>query len=598
MANVNINVNANTSNANNQLQQVNTTINQIADSTQDANKEQKSWAESVKEIGGSIISNYNNIKGLITDVVGVYTEANKRQLQFKNLIESESYKKYSEQIDNITNSTAGLTSAYEETQTLQKLFASGVDLSGDKLTKLTEVATNYAHKMGVDVTEALQRFSETIAEGSTSKLEDLGIYMDSETAILNYSIATGISAKEVDDLTKKQIILNEILKLTPSGTKVAENGLTEINKTTKEFKQSIDEMIVSLGDTVGTGLMWLWNENYKGSKFWGEKLYDLIHILDEVPETIEGDVIPSTISLNSSVQTLGSTIKKTTDEIINLGVAGIVTFKGIVANNIDAITKLSDTYKKEQAEWKKINQQNEDQKSKEKQMDIELAKWREENEHNRVNKAKRTADELKKIEFDNAKEKYNEMAKKRDENFKIEEDRLKVEEENAKNIADEKLKVEEQYQNAKQRVEEMGVKATADFSAMLINDVLMGEKEFRLSMIGDFVKGIGTQMISDGTFQTLSGLAKGWGGNPLGFEQAKYGAIEVGMGIGMGGVGKIFGGSGSGSSKSDEKVSSQNKTSQSQQSNKIGITTYLYPNATAYYRNTVETSRKISKRKL
>jgi hypothetical protein len=121
----------------------------------------------------------------------------------------------------------------------------------------------------------------------------------------------------------------------------------------------------------------------------------------------------------------------------------------------------------------------------------------------------------------------------------------------------------------------------------------MGEKEFRLSMVGDFVKSIGSQMIADGTFHALSGVAKGWGGIPTGWAEAKAGAIEVAAGIGLGGVGKVFGTS----EGSDTEGTS--KSTAAEDRNKFGNTgretsnVYLYPDEKHYLRMQSRSNKKL-----
>lgn len=160
---------------------------------------------------------------------------------------------------------------------------------------------------------------------------------------------------------------------------------------------------------------------------------------------------------------------------------------------------------------------------------------------------------------------------------------------------DERLKSEEQYQEDKNRVQQMGLQATAQFTAMLINDVLLGEKEFRKEMIGDFVKGMGTQMITDGTFHVLSGTAKGWGGIPTGWLQAKAGAVEVGTGIALGGIGKAIGttSSGNGSDKSKDTTAKDSNTINQNMKTTQKVSTYLFPSERKYLQSLQESQGKL-----
>lgn len=160
---------------------------------------------------------------------------------------------------------------------------------------------------------------------------------------------------------------------------------------------------------------------------------------------------------------------------------------------------------------------------------------------------------------------------------------------------DERLSEEEQYYEVKNQMQEMSVRAAADFTSMLINDVLLGEKEFRKEMIGDFVKGIGTQMVADGTFHIFSGIAKGWGGDPTGWVQAKAGAVEVGVGVGLGATAKAIGTSGGSESKSKETASADRVNNNTNGRDQMQV--YLYPSQKYYLRTHNNANKKLGYKK-
>lgn len=620
MATANLQVNANPGNANQVLGQLNNSLGGLSEKA-------KEWTESIKEGFEKVTENYLNIKEMVGDIVGYYNEAYSRQARWNSLMSSDSAKKYADQLNQIVDASKGLTDAYSEVQSIQKLFASGVDLSGEKLTKLTNVATIYAQKMGIDVSEAMQRFVESVAEGNTSKMEDLAVYMDSEAAVLNYAISIGQSAKDVDDLTKKQVILNEILKLVPEGVTASDNAIQQMSATTKIFKQNIDEMVVALGDTVGEGLMYYANEHITTWKIVGESLYDFIHILDDVPETIQGDVLPSAQMLSNTMLNVTKTINETTLSLKNLGIQGIITFQGISANNIDAINKTSEKHKKAFEIWAEEKHAQivfEDEMSK-LEDDLQVARDKKEERDfekkiNRINtlyefevEAAQKANEEKIKQMDREKyindltnqmtadtfntkwDMFVEFDKKYNTNFEIS---AKQVEQMSKEQVEQLIANEEMYQEEKSKLIHEGGQMFADFSAMILNDVLMGEKEWSKEMIGDFAKMMGSKLINTGSFNAFEGAIKAFVENdPRGFIQMKIGGAEVLAGIAMGGVGKMVGTSGGGGSAKDEKTASMDKNRMGdKQKSVIGITTYLFPNSQAYYRQQIDTNRKISKR--
>lgn len=164
----------------------------------------------------------------------------------------------------------------------------------------------------------------------------------------------------------------------------------------------------------------------------------------------------------------------------------------------------------------------------------------------------------------------------------------KIEKKKVKSFLDEEFKL----QDEKERLQKMGLQKSAQFTSMLINDVLLGEKEFRKEMIGDFVKGIGEQMVADGTFHVFAGLAKAWVNPAAGFGEAKAGAAEVGAGIAMGATAKAIGTTSSESeSKSKETAAADRNSTKGDQKQKMDV--YLYPDEKRWLRSLNKSNNKL-----
>lgn len=157
---------------------------------------------------------------------------------------------------------------------------------------------------------------------------------------------------------------------------------------------------------------------------------------------------------------------------------------------------------------------------------------------------------------------------------------------------EDRLDEEEAFYAVKNKMQEMSVRAAADFSSMLINDVLLGEKEFRKEMIGDFVKGIGDQMVADGTFHVFAGLAKAWVEPKIGLGQAQAGAVEIGAGIALGATARAIGTtSGDSESKSKETAAADRNSTKGDQKQKMDV--YLYPDEKQWLRSLNKSNNKL-----
>lgn len=141
-------------------------------------------------------------------------------------------------------------------------------------------------------------------------------------------------------------------------------------------------------------------------------------------------------------------------------------------------------------------------------------------------------------------------------------------------------------------LKKQGIQEVANFSAMMINDVLLGEKEFHKEMIGDFAKMIGSQLISKGTFNVLEGLIATAMGMPWGTTQLTVGGAEIAAGIGMSGVGKAIGTTGGSSSEAKTKeTAAMDRTNTKPQNQKTDV--YLYPNEKPWLRRLNKSIKKI-----
>jgi ABC-type transporter Mla subunit MlaD len=625
-----------------QFKQMNEYLKQMAEKSKDVGeaaeetaKKQESMASKLKNAAGSLIGNYNNIKGMLTDIAEVFNESLKRQQRWNLLLESGVYKKYKDQIDGLLDATGGLVDLYQEMEGAQKLFGSGVDLTGDKLTKLSQIAANYAQRMGVDVAEAMTKFSEAVAEGTTAKLEDMGIFMNQDVVMLNYATSIGVAVDELDELTKKQVILDEILKQNADKTKESGNNLVnEIRTRNAEAKRYWDQFLAQVVET-STDLA---SEAFVAisdyGTYYGENLANVIDWYfkggSERAEAAAAERIANIGKVElQGVQNLASSVlaimsgasSKAADifaKNVNLmitqtqiGVQGLINFKGIVANNIDAINKLSDQYHKKAMEWAAAQQKITQNAIKRMEQEYENKMKKQQESVKAEEKARERKGSMDAEDIFAAESQKTAAIRQEEEDYKYREKlgqefnkgrlfKMEMTEEELRKMSNkafqEKIAAEIEYYDAAERTAQMAFESTANFTTMLINDVLLGEKEFRKEMIGDFVKGIGTQMVADGTFHAMSGIAKGWAGNKAGWLEAKAGGAEILAGAAFQGGGALIGTSGTGGGSSSSESSSKPTASMdrvSAKDSKMKTDVFLYPDEKQWLRTFNKSSKKL-----
>lgn len=139
-----------------------------------------------------------------------------------------------------------------------------------------------------------------------------------------------------------------------------------------------------------------------------------------------------------------------------------------------------------------------------------------------------------------------------------------------------------------------GLQEFADFSAMIITDVLMGEKKFTKEMIGDFSKMMGTKLITSGAFNFFEGTIASVMGLPHGGTQLTVGLAEIGAGIGLGGVAKITGITGGGSKSKDTTAKDSNTINQNMKTTQK-VSTFLFPSERDYLQSLQHSNAKLNK---
>ena len=573
--------------------QVTTALNQVNAGIQQITTNQQSFAQNAMEVGKSVVSNYMNISAILKDVTEYIDKAYKNQAKYNALINSANYKKYSDQLNDIAKNTQNMNNVYSDSDTLQKLFNSNVDLSSGKLEQLTKISASYAAAMGIDGSEALKRFSEAIAESSTGKLEDLGLYIDSKQAITSYAISLGIAADELDKTQEKQAILNAILAKGKVESQASVNPLSQVRNEYGLMKQNIEGITVATVDWMATGFnTWLASNRYYGGLL-GETLYDMLHYFDTIPETLEGDVIPATKSLTDAYVQMNKVMLDTLKINESLGISGITTFRGLSANNIKAIEDLQKKYDKQAAEWAK-------------QHEIRLAIGR-----------KRLEDDYKAQQELAVKQmKFNESLHETelviDDDFftqqnenafiysKMEEIRRKNELDSMQKASDLKIKEREKQLKEEQKIEMKAQEYVIEASNFAYQNLIAGKTNFLKEMIALSMQKAGAEIFNDG----LQGMWQGgrWALSPYptmaaqGVTMMGYSALEMGAGIALGYAGSKLMPSTGGSSESKNKETAAQDRKANQSNNTQKMDMYMYPDEKAWLRALNKGTNKLKSR--
>lgn len=579
---------------NQQLANMNNSQQQITQTSTQTTQAQSSLFSSMKKGLSWGIENYMNLSSVIKDVGEFIDGAYKRQAKWNALLNHPNYKRYKEQIDGINNSTNNLISLYDNSDTLQKLFNANVDLSSDKLTQLTDISNSYAKAMGVDATEAMQRFSEAIAEGATSKLEDLGIYIDTDTALTQYAISIGVAKDELTKMQEKQAVLNAILKNGKSSFEGIENPTQKYSKAVLEAKKNLDELtlvVANLGADVLDEAAGAMNTFVSNWKWVGESIYDVVHVFDNEVETIKGDVIPTTFALSNANVYLTKTINDVATANKNLGISsGVMAFQGISANNIKAI---EDTQKRYEEAWRKAEEL-------EKKINNSKYKRLEKQYNDKINLAKQTSETVnnfmlgEQTNIDDIFESSSMMKRQQSMNEQMQE----LEKQSSENRINLKQKEHEILLAQEKEYQDKAKSYLIDAANNIYSGIINSRENFLQETIALSMQRAGAEIFNDG----LQGLWQGgrWMLSPYptmsaqGAAMVGYSVAEMGAGVALGyaGAAAMPSTGGKSSEAKNKETAARDRLQNFDTQKKEAVVTYLYPDE----RTAIQQLSKINKK--
>lgn len=154
----------------------------------------------------------------------------------------------------LESASLGTISKFDLMRMSNAAMVSGLDLTGDQLTKLVEAATKLGLVMGRDTNDAFQRLIFGITKGERRLLDELGIILQSRDAFKQYADEIGETTNEMDRHQKIQAFLSYVLDST--GKKLQDLGginwelissVNQINKLFTDFAANLGEVFIKSG---------------------------------------------------------------------------------------------------------------------------------------------------------------------------------------------------------------------------------------------------------------------------------------------------------------------------------------------------------------
>lgn len=162
----------------------------------------------------------------------------------------------------------------ESTALLQRsselIVAFGRD--AQRIPELIELSRKVARSFGLETEDAFNRISESIRNGNTRALKQLGIYIDSEQAVKAFAREHGIAANAVTDVGRAQAILAAALD---KGQDKFRNVNIQAKSLSEQFaglKNAAEDFVETLGQLIGANgglfstVLETWTRGINGAK--------------------------------------------------------------------------------------------------------------------------------------------------------------------------------------------------------------------------------------------------------------------------------------------------------------------------------------------
>ncbi|HVY62225.1 MAG TPA: hypothetical protein VHF22_11265 [Planctomycetota bacterium] len=94
-----------------------------------------------------------------------------------------------------------------------RLLIQDFGITTEQMAQLAAMATNLGQATGVTAKEAFEDLAQAVQSGHVRMAEHIGVTLDVEEAVRRYAAANGLAAEEIDNRTRRQIALNELLKV-------------------------------------------------------------------------------------------------------------------------------------------------------------------------------------------------------------------------------------------------------------------------------------------------------------------------------------------------------------------------------------------------
>lgn len=259
-----VNLTANASDVVNDINQVNAAIddlNQNANETTRAGNEMKtSWTEAFAKF-----SFIKEIASKLWEWKDAFHETNleirQQRVQLESLRDSVNFVRIQKQFEGLSDSLGNLATEQEKLNIAFKLSNSQFIDAEANLSQFGNAATIFAQRSGKEINEVLEKLVDAVAEGNAGMLEEYGIVLNVNDAIIKYASSQNKLVSELTDVEQKQVnsklafdAINEVVGNSKPIQDKYISTTKEMNSTFQDLKSTLVDVTNSLFGVFGVGM--------------------------------------------------------------------------------------------------------------------------------------------------------------------------------------------------------------------------------------------------------------------------------------------------------------------------------------------------------
>lgn len=648
----NVNLTANASDVVNDINQVNEAIgdlNQSANETTQAGNEMKtSWTEAFSKF-----SFIKEIASQLWEWKDAFHETNleirQRRVQMESLKDSVNFIRIQKQFEGLSDSIGNLATEQEKLNIAFKLSNSQFIDAEANLSQFGNAATIFAQRSGKEINEVLEKLVDSVAEGNAGMLEEYGIVLNVDNAIVKYASSQNKLVSELTEVEKKQVnsklAFNAINEVVGNSKPIQDKYIS----TTKEMTSSFQDLKSTLVD-VTNSLFGVFGVDMKTGVSQQTQLVEINKRIAEInKEKLEINQLTSAgqEKYNSLIAEENSLLQKRKDTAVEFAkLQGQADAKSILAKEkgkqldvteLEAVTELNQISDKINQDAAKNNEQLRIRQSYLSALIVEIGKAKKaENELLDAQRTQRLLGEkdvevkvkietpkfinfgflseipkqLEKTEAEISLNRKNREQIEMDEKInnlimmseierafllsnlelknKIKEDELNFE----RKKEAEKFDLKKEFQEREEALKQIGWQTLQSFASESYEAMFSEEAEFNKKMVGRAFAYAGSQLWSMGIVDFAKGMGMLFSGNPGSGPMLGLSAAEIAGAATLGFSGKALGGFPSADNSKASAASDRNQINQAvPQNQKIEV--YNYPEEKYWLRSIQNANNKL-----